>query len=43
MITQITIPSSVTEIKDNAFSFCSSLAQITIPSSVNSIGNNIFE
>ena len=36
------IPTSVTSIGDNAFSFCRSLSDIIIPSSVNSIGDNAF-
>ena len=39
---EITIPSSVTEIGDLAFSKSSSLKQVTIPSSVTSIGNSSF-
>ena len=42
LVTELTIPSSVTAIKDNAFSGCSSLASITIPESVASIGRNAF-
>ena len=41
--TSITIPNSVTEIGDCAFSDCSSLTSITIPNSVTSIGNWAFE
>jgi len=37
-----TIPSSVTSIGENAFSYCKNLISITIPSSVTSIGENAF-
>ena len=37
-----TIPNSVTNIGNSAFSFCSSLTSITIPNSVTSIGNSAF-
>ena len=36
------IPTSVTSIGDNAFSFCRSLSKIVIPSSVTSIGSGAF-
>jgi len=36
------IPSSVTAIRANAFSFCSSLTSVTIPSSVTTIGDFAF-
>lgn len=39
----VTIPSSVTSIRDNAFYRCISLTSITIPSSVVSIGNSAFD
>ena len=41
---QIVIPSSVTEIGDNAFYYCSALTQVIfeIPSSLTSIGNYAF-
>jgi hypothetical protein len=38
-----TIPGSVTEIEDAAFSECRNLSSITIPASVASIGNRTFE
>jgi hypothetical protein len=42
ILTNITIPSSVTEIDDNVFTNCSSLKSITIPSNVTSIGQYAF-
>ena len=42
LLTQISIPSSATEIGNRAFSRCISLAQITIPSSVKKIGDYAF-
>ena len=39
---QVTIPTSVTSIGDDAFSYCINLASITIPNSVTSIGDNAF-
>ena len=42
-LTEITIPSSVIKIGNDAFLGCSPLVQITIPSSVTSIGNNDFK
>ena len=41
-INEITIPNSVTIIKDDAFSECNNLASIVIPNSVNSIGSSAF-
>lgn len=41
-IASITIPSSVTEIGNSAFSQCSSLTSIIIPNSVTIIGNSAF-
>ena len=41
-ITEYAIPDSVTEIGDDAFYGCTSLASITIPDSVTSIGNLAF-
>ena len=42
LVTDITIPSDITEIKDYTFSFWSSLTSITIPNSVTSIGDYAF-
>ena len=41
-LASVTIPSSVTSIRDYAFEGCSSLASVTIPSSVTDIGNSAF-
>ena len=41
-MTNITIPSGVTTIGDEAFWGCSSLTSITIPSSIITIGKNAF-
>lgn len=41
-VTQLTIPSDVTEIKDYAFSGCTCITSITIPNSVTSIGDAAF-
>ena len=41
-LTSITIPNSVTIIKDSAFCLCNSLTSITIPNSVTFIGNLAF-
>ncbi len=40
--TSVVIPSSVTEIKDNAFYECTSLKSVTIPDSVKVLGASIF-
>ena len=40
--TNITIPSDITEIKNNTFFGCSSLTSVTIPNSVTSIGDKAF-
>lgn len=42
-LTSISIPDSVTEIGDSAFSNCSGLTNVTIPDSVTSIGYSAFE
>ena len=42
-ITSITIPESVTEIKDHAFSDCALLTSVVIPDNVTSIGEGCFE
>ncbi len=41
-VTSVTIPNSVTDIGDLAFSGCESLTSITIPNSVTSIGESAF-
>ena len=41
-LTTLTIPESVTCIKDSTFGGCSSLRSLTIPASVTSIGNHAF-
>ena len=43
LLTNVTIPSSVTSIGDYAFAYCSGLTSIEIPSSVTSIGVRAFE
>lgn len=42
-LTSVTIPGSVTEIGDDAFSDCESLTSVTIPDSVTSIGKYAFK
>ncbi len=41
-LTELTIPSSVTEIKDDAFCGCGGLTSLTIPDGVTSIGESAF-
>lgn len=41
-VTSITIPASVTNIKDYAFTGCTRLTNVTIPNSVTNIGQNAF-
>lgn len=41
--TEIVIPESITELKDNVFHGCSSIKSVTIPSSVVSIGARAFQ
>ena len=43
LVTEIVIPSTVTEIKAYAFEYCTSLTSVTIPDSVTSIGSSAFE
>lgn len=40
--TSVTIPNSVTTIKEEAFEYCTNLTSVTIPNSVTSIGDNAF-
>ena len=42
LVTELTIPEGITEIKSCAFEGCKSLTKVTIPSSVTSIGNYAF-
>lgn len=42
-VTSVTIPDSVTSIRDNAFVFCSQLTNISIPNSVTAIGSFAFD
>ena len=42
LLTDLTIPDSVTKIKDYAFCECSNLTSVTIPDSVTSIGRSAF-
>ena len=41
-VTEVTIPSDISEIKNYTFCGCSSLKSVTIPDSVTSIGNSAF-
>ena len=40
---QVTIPTTVTEIGDNAFGYCSNLTEINLPEGLKTIGNHVFE
>ena len=42
-VTSVTIPDSVTSIRDSAFLFCSQLTNISIPNSVTAIGSFAFD
>ena len=42
LVTELIIPNTVTSIKDEAFSCCTSLTSVVIPDSVTSIGRNAF-
>ena len=42
LVTDLTIPSSVTSIGDWTFSYCTSITNVTIPSGVTSIGQSAF-
>nr|WP_315331883.1 leucine-rich repeat domain-containing protein [Prevotella histicola] len=41
-LTSVTIPNSVTKIRDLAFAGCSALTSVTIPNSVTEIGDRAF-
>ncbi|WP_241767249.1 leucine-rich repeat protein [Flavobacterium psychrophilum] len=41
-LTSVTIPNSVTTIRENAFADCPDLTSVTIPNSVTSIGDRGF-
>ncbi len=43
LVTELTIPEGITEIKSNAFTWCVSLKSVTIPNSVTSIGKSAFK
>ena len=43
LVTELTIPNTVTEIKSYAFAYCDSLTSVEIPDSVTSIGNYAFD
>ena len=43
LLTELVIPDSIKEIKNHAFSGCSSLTNVIIPNSVTSIGRSAFE
>lgn len=43
VVTSVTIPDSVTSIRDSAFVFCSQLTNISIPNSVTAIGSFAFD
>ena len=42
-LTSVTIPDSVTNIRDGVFWGCKSLTSVVIPDSVTNIGNNVFK
>ncbi len=42
LVTNLTIPQTITEIKQHAFRCCSSIETVTIPSGVTAIGQNAF-
>ena len=42
-LTNLVIPNTITEIKDNAFSGCVSITSVTIPNSITSIGIHAFQ